>query len=72
MAGWGRFVNQAASFPTRNSVATRVWLLAVAAAVTGICIAAGVEPGSRTSYVVAGAGGAAALLLPWWLGRGDD
>jgi len=72
MAGWTGLLRRATGYYGGNRLAQRVWLLSVAAAVTGICVALGVDLGSRTSYVIAGVGGVVALLLPWWLSRGSD
>ena len=67
MASWTSLLR-----PSRNRVGRSVWLLAVAGVATATCVAFGVELGSRASYVIAGAFGVVAVLLPWWLARRSD
>jgi hypothetical protein len=69
---WTGIARRISGGPIPNRLGRRVWLLCVAAAATAICVGAGVAPGSRASYVIAGVGGAVALLVPWWLDRGSD
>ena len=67
MAGWTSLLRS-----SRNTTGRSVSLLAAAGVATAICVAFGVELGSRASYAIAAAVGLVALLLPWWLGRGSD